>query len=152
VFYPDEIPVSPGYEFSPPPIVVVNDSHPEPQPPAEPLLIEWKSDKFVRSGGGADQRDVDYSASASGPHSSLITAKDLAPVTLVYRDGQHKQVSDYVISNGVMYARSDYLHTGIWTETVKLSALDLPETVRLNQQNGVNFVFPSGPNEVVTRP
>lgn len=129
-FYPDETSVSVAGEMPSETIVVARPVVPEHL--IEPLLIEWKGDKFVRTGTGANQLDVDYSAPSSSATSSLTAMKDLAPVTLAYRDGQHKQVSDYVISDGVMYARSDYLHTGAWTETIKLSALDLPTTVRLN--------------------
>jgi hypothetical protein len=149
-FYPDETSVSLAGEAPSEPVVVARAVVPEHL--IEPLLIEWKGDKFVRTGSGANEHDVDYSTESGSPRSSLTAVRELAPVTLVYRDGQRRQVSDYVISNGTMYARSDYLRTGVWSETIKLSALDLAATVRLNEQNGVNFVFPSGPNEVVTRP
>jgi len=149
-FYPDEASAPLASETPSESVVVARPVVSEHT--IEPLLIEWKGDRFVRTGSGANERDVDYSASPMSLLSSVTAIKDLAPVTLVYRDGQQRQVSDYVISNGAMYARSDYLHTGVWTETIKLSALDLPATVRLNEQNGLNFVFPSGPNEVVTRP
>ena len=145
-FYSDEAPISLASEA--PSFVPVMVNAPAPEPTAEPLLIEWKGDRFVRSGGGANERDVDYVAGDGHTLSSSV----LAPATLVFRDGHQQKVSDYVIAQGALYARSDYPNTGVWTETIQLSALDLPATVRLNQQNGVKFVLPGGPNEVVTRP
>jgi hypothetical protein len=71
---------------------------------------------------------------------------------LVYRDGHHEQVFDYVIANGNLYARGDYYRDGFWTKTVQLSALDIPATLRANSDAGVKFMLPSAPNEVVTRP
>jgi hypothetical protein len=51
-----------------------------------------------------------------------------------------------------LYAKADYLATGAWTRKVQLADLDLPATVKQNQQRGLKFELPSGPNEVVLRP
>lgn len=163
-FYPEEPPVSLAYELPSPPVIVTPKPS-APEPPAEPLLIEWKGDRFVRSGGVASARsDVpDYSEAALEPAHSVsyaarsqsytkTTPAELPPAVLVYRDGRNREVSDYVIARGALYARSDYVRTGSWTEIIQLSALDLPATVKLNDANGVKFVLPAGPSEVVTRP
>jgi hypothetical protein len=52
----------------------------------------------------------------------------------------------------VMYARGDYWRDGYWTKNIQLSALNISATLKTNQDHGVKFVLPAGPNEVVTRP
>jgi hypothetical protein len=61
-------------------------------------------------------------------------------------------VSDYAIVGVVMYARGDYWQNGYWTKNIQLSALNVPATLKANQDNGVKFTLPSSPNEVITRP
>ena len=51
-----------------------------------------------------------------------------------------------------LYAKADYLTTGAWTRKVLLADLDLPATIKQNQERGLKFDLPSGPNEVVLRP
>ena len=83
------------------------------------------------------------------------TAADLAPTVLVYRDGHREEVPDYVIVGRVIYAHTnrDRDSEGDYDMTnIQLSALDIPATMRANRENGVRFVLPAGPNEVITRP
>ena len=54
--------------------------------------------------------------------------------------------------NGVIYAKADYWTSGSWTTQIQVADLDVPATLRLNQERGLKFVLPAGPNEVVTRP
>ena len=70
----------------------------------------------------------------------------------MYRDGHREQVSDYVITGGVLYARSDYSQGGPSMRNIQLSTLDLSATLRANQDSGVRFVLPERSNDVVTRP
>jgi len=164
-FYQEEAPASLAYEVPPTPVLVKPIPNASPELLPEPLLIEWKGDRFVRSGGVASSRGdlPDYSEAAlesahgvsyaaRSQSSPKTTPAELPPVVLVYRDGRKREVSDYVIARGALYVRSDYLHTGSWIETIQLSALDLPATVKLSAANGVRFVLPAGANEVVTRP
>ncbi len=127
----------------------------DPKEKSEPLLIELRGDRYVRYGGiqKSGQREVasapDYSAlrTIAGPK-----PVDLPPATLIYRDGHHEEVTDYAIVGVVMYARGDFWRNGYWTKNIQLSALNIPATLKTNQDNGVKFVLPAGPNEVVTRP
>jgi len=158
-FYQEELPVSLAYDIPSASADLQTRPLTAPEPTAEPLLIEWRGDRFVRTGGGpSSESEADYSEAAqtqSVPGSrsqSPVAEREISPVVLVYRDGRRKEVSDYVITGGALYARSDYPTTGVWTETIQLSALDLPATVSLNQASGVKFVLPSGPYEVITRP
>jgi hypothetical protein len=71
---------------------------------------------------------------------------------LIFRDGHHEESSDYSIISGVIYARGDYWTSGSWSKQIPLSQLDLPATLKANQERGVTFRLPGAPNEVVTRP
>lgn len=154
----------PAYEPRAAPVVIVQPTSAAApaEPKSEPLMIEWQGDRYVRFGGQREsaKASLDYSEAPSG--ASLPTIQpyfvqpvprgELPPAILIFRDGHHENVSDYVIANGNLYARGDYWRDGFWTKTVQLSALDIPATLRANSASGVNFVLPSGPNEVVTRP
>jgi hypothetical protein len=157
--------VSNRYEPASPPVVIVQPTAAAgtpAEPKAEPLLIEWQGDRYVRFSGhqeSAASVPLDYSqapesrAANNATYSPAQSSRaELPPAVLVYRDGHREAVSDYVIAGGNLYARGDYYRDGFWTKTVQLSALDIPATLRANSLSGVRFVLPSGPNEVVTRP
>lgn len=158
-FYSDYSP-APVYEAPIPPVVIVQPSGADarPEPKAEPLMIEWQGDRYVRFSGQHDSAasaPLDYSSASemSGRDKRVQSLHDeLPPAVLVYRDGHREAVTDYVIASGNLYARGDYYRDGFWTKTVQLSDLDIPLTVRANSESGMKFVLPSGPNEVVTRP
>ena len=155
-----------------PQIVAAPASAPMQAPPAplEPLLIEWQGDHFVRttmsSGGG--QMAPDYAAksyseksadrspmqerSARGGKDAVQPPRELPPAVLVFRDGHREEVSDYTIMNGTMYSKADYWTSGSWTKKIQIADLDVPATLKLNQERGLKFVLPAGPNEVVMRP
>jgi hypothetical protein len=78
-----------------------------------------------------------------------VLPHELAPTVLVYRDGRREQVREYSIADGVLYARGDYYAVGYWNRKIELAALDLPQTVKANQERGVKFVLPDSPNNVV---
>lgn len=130
------------------------------EPKAEPLMIEWQGDKYVRFGGqpeSANRRPLpDYSetgpTASQNMHEASVSSAELPPVVLVYPDGHREQVTDYVIANGNLYARGDLWRDGYWNKRVQLSSLDIPATLRANSASGSKFVLPSAPNEVVTRP
>ncbi len=135
-----------------------------PETKSEPLLIELRGDRYVRFGGLQKSGDrptttlPDYAddastkSPASGTHSKPHPQAELLPAVLIYRDGHREVVSDYAIVGAVLYARGDYWQNGYWTKDVPLSALNLPATMKANQDLGVKFVLPRSPNEVVTRP
>jgi len=152
---------------SAPLVVVQSNLNPAPsEPPSEPLMIVWQGDRYVRYGGRGASAQVPVSAdyvppqSAAGRIPSSVRSaspgernqSQLPPAVLVFRDGHREQVQDYVIASGKLYLRGDYWRDGYWTRTVELASLDVHRTLSANQENGVNFVLPTGPNEVVTRP
>ena len=71
---------------------------------------------------------------------------------LIFRDGRREEVSSYSIFGGAIYVNSDYWNSGAWTRKIQIEDLDLLKTLKLNQERGVRFSLPTGPNEVVTRP
>src|SRR5271170_6342353 len=131
-----------------------------PEPKREPLLIELQGDRYVRfSGDGSNGAPADSAEPATtrfaripGPLASpaATDSHQLVPAILIFRDGHQEQVQDYVIASGTLYARGDYWQSGSWRKDIQLSALDIPATLRANQDRGAKFVLPSGPNEVVT--
>ena len=153
-------------EAAQPQAVAVTASAPVQAPPAaplEPLLIERQGDHFVRmtlsekaSAGG--QSAPDYSEKST-PRSSSPARKlavqpprELAPAVLVFRDGRKEEVSSYTIMSGTIYSKADYWSSGSWTRKIQIADLDVPATLKLNQERGLKFVLPAGPNEVVMRP
>lgn len=152
-----------------------------PAVPLEPLLIEWQGDHFERmtlssKAAASGQGAPDYSAksysensekrsvvSSSLSGSSALSSqarkvaaqpprRELPPAVLVFRDGRKEEVSSYTIMSGTIYSNADYWTSGSWTKKIQIADLDVPATLKLNQERGLNFVLPGGPNEVVTRP
>lgn len=79
-------------------------------------------------------------------------ARELPPAVLVFHDGRTEEVSNYTIMSGTIYSKADYWTTGSWTKKIQIADLDVPATLKLNHERGLNFVLPASPNEVVTRP
>ncbi len=152
-----------------------------PSPPLEPLLIEWKGDHFERMtlsqrNTGKEQGGPDYSAKSAVrssapdspsagsrraarkntvprlPESVPEAVRELPPAVLVFRDGRTEEMSSYTIMNGTIYSKADYWTTGAWTRKIQIADLDVPATLKLNHDNGLKFVLPASPNEIVTRP
>jgi hypothetical protein len=154
--------------------------HEEAKRPAEPLLIEWQGDRYVRytaAQTGANVRGVplDYAAPAAPPVQASRTmsssnparftannspstdnaeraSADQLPATLVFRDGHHQEVTSYTIANRTIYVSGDYWSTGAWQQQIQIADLDIPTTLKLNQDRGVKFALPTAPNQVITRP
>lgn len=153
-WYPDYAPDQPYYAEPAPHVIVLQppaESEP-PQPRAEPLMIELQGDRYVRTGGFETANSGVPEVSRSLREVSANAAPVHLPTVLVYRDGHREDVSGYAIIRNVIYARGDYYQDGYWTKNIELSSLNIPATLKANQDNGVKFMLPSSPNEVVTRP
>ena len=134
------------------------------EPRSEPLLIEWRGDRYVRLGGSSgmtgagsavplDYREPEAAKSTVGRAAAAEPAPpELTPVVLVYRDGHREQIREYSIANGMIYARGDYWNDGYWTKKIQLAALDLPATEKASRELGSKFVLPASPNEVILQP
>jgi hypothetical protein len=129
-----------------------------PAPSQDPLVIELRGDQYVRvSPGGKDStgdtaNSRRLTASSNVPPASQSQVSSNLPTVFVFRDGHREESSDYSIYDGVIHARSDLWTDGAWSKQIPLSALDIAESRKANDERGVRFVLPSAPNEVVTRP
>jgi hypothetical protein len=124
-----------------PPETPLREIRQEPVPSA--VLLELQGDQWVK---------VSTFATATKQSVAQAAAGKLPPAILVYRDGRSEELSSYSIIGTTLYTKADYLTTGAWTRKVLLADLDLPATIKQNQERGVKFDLPSGPNEVVLRP
>lgn len=163
-FYPD-YPSAPVVVQSPPPQVVlvqVPSAAADISEPNKPklLLIEWRGDRYLRITGAEDagartqptRPDFTEDAAARPKNAATRQPHQLLPAVIVFRDGRQEEVGSYTIVGTAMYAGKDYWTDGSWTEKVQLADLDVPATLRVNQERGVKFLLPAGPNEVVIRP
>jgi hypothetical protein len=135
----------PPPEPSPPPIQV--QVKPEPLP--DPVLLELHSGRWVKVNNFGES--TDRALTVQTPAESQTKAT-LPPAVLVYRDGHTEELSSYSIIGGSIHTKSNYWTTGTWTRTIRVADLDIPATLRQNEQRGVNFELPSGPDEVMLRP
>ena len=164
-FYSDYRAVS--GEASQPQVVVVSASAPvqpaAPPVPLESLLIEWQGDHFVRttmskkaSAAGESAPDDSGKSTPRSPTRARKAAtqppRELPPAVLVFRDGRKEEVGSYTIISGTIYLKADYWSGGSWTRKIQVADVDVPATLKLNQERGLRFVLPAGPNEVVMRP
>ena len=158
-FYPDEYfePV-PTKETTPP--VVVSQAPTLPVSTPEPLLIEWNGDHWERvtnfnqlpATAPAGTKEAHSRSGVTKRNQSTIASQVSLPAVLVFRDGHKEEVSSYTIMGAVMYTNTNYWTDGSWTKKIQIAALDVPATLKLNQERGVKFDLPSGPHEIVIRP
>ncbi len=166
----------PGYDYdedepiatqAPPPQVIVVQPAPAPAPPArsvEPLVLENQGGQWVRiSNYGQSPAHTQSTQPDSAPASSLRSAPaglkeaaplptKLPPAVLVFRDGHKEEVKRYMIKGDIIFTSANYWSTGSWTRKVPVAELDVPATLKLNQERGGKLTLPAGPNEIVIRP
>jgi hypothetical protein len=131
-----------------------------PEPKSEPLMIELQGNRYVRFGGR--QQSAERGVNAAPDYADAEAAKssrprpqtqpEIPPTVLIFRDGHREQVPEYTIVGRTLYASGDYWQTGHWTKDIQLSALNIPATEKANHDNGLKFMLPSAPNEVVLGP
>jgi hypothetical protein len=144
---------------------------PRPTGSAESLVLELQGDRWVRVTNHGDTVTDEEPSGAREPGDSLpssvistqrasirqaaeanITPGKLPPAVLVFRDGHREEIEKYTIVGTTIHMITDYWRTGAWSRSVNLADLDVPATLRANQEAGANFRLPSGPSEVVVRP
>jgi len=170
-FYPD----FPDYDYdaeevpspaSPVQIVVAAPAQaPAPAPvAAQPLLLELREGQWVQVPTTV-QAPASAQSTPSGSAKSRNPAVDIAgdkltaqaPLAasphaiLVFRDGHQEEVATYMIQGDVIHASTDYWSTGSWTRKIPVAELDIPATLKLNQERGGKFNLPSGPSEILIR-
>lgn len=119
------------------------------QPLPAPALLELQGNQWVKVNNftmpGNQLSPVQATA-------AVVTSKDMPLAILVYRDGHTEELSSYTIIDGSIHTRSDYWTNGAWIRTIQIADLDIPATLKQNQDRGVKFDLPSSPNEVIIRP
>jgi hypothetical protein len=156
--YPYDYDQAPQSQEPAPPLVAPTEAAIPQEHPVEPLLIEWQGDHFVRmtlsqKESAGEDGGPDYSEKgAPGQTQAVQPPPELPPAVLVYRDGRKEEVSDYTIMSGTIYSKADYWSSGSWTKKIQIADLDVPATLKVNQERGLKFALPAGPNEVVLRP
>src|SRR5262249_38892884 len=159
-FYP---PYYPDYDYeeyqqsetqtSPPQVITVQPA-PAPAPaasPVESLVLENQGGQWVRISNFGQPVTLVPSTQPDSARAGAAPAK-LPPTVLVFRDGHNEEVERYMIQRDVIFIGANYWSTGSWTKKVPIAALDIPATVKLNEERGGKFSLPSGPNEVMLRP
>ena len=119
-----------------------------PEPPPSPALLELQGNQWVRV---SSFTMVKQSGEVANQPAPVAPQKEMPPAVLVYRDGHTEELSSYSIIGSSIYAKSDYWTNGAWTRSIQIADLDLPATLKANQQRGVRFELPSSPNEVMIR-
>ena len=109
--------------------------------PLPPLILEKQGDRWVRRTPDQYGPPPEMEAERQGQ------ASPMARTVLVFRDGQRTEVSRYVIVGKTLFENADH-----WTRRIQIADLDVPETMRMNRQRGVDFRLPFDRNEVITRP
>jgi hypothetical protein len=141
------------------------------EPSSHPLMIELQNGRYVRvkasqeDSKNGEAREVasevahEEVASERSQRPSSAPAPQgasqvptLPPAVLIFRDGHSEEVRDYTIADGILYARGDYYTDGYWNKKIALSTLNVAQTLQANSARNINFVLPSSPNEVITRP
>ena len=132
------------------------------------LVLELQGDRWVRltnygelqAGEQSTQPALETGARqpspsrAASPHRTQAAepSSQLPPAVLVFRDGHQEEIRKYTIVATTIYTSSDYWNSGSWTRKIQIADLDVPGTLKLNQDRGARFILPSGPNEVMMRP
>lgn len=146
-----------GYGYGEPP------APPQPPPPAPPqasnepiaapALLELQGNQWVKVNSFTmPSGEAAIGKSSFNGSSSAAAPKEMLPAVLVYRDGHTEELTSYTIIGDSIHTKANYWTNGAWTRTIQIADLDIPATLKQNQQRGVKFDLPSGPNEVVIRP
>lgn len=135
---------APAAQSAPAPATVQVKAEPVP----DPVLLELRGNQWVKV---ESFTSVLPAAPVNAPLPQAA-ARQSAPAVIVYRDGHSEELSSYSIIGPVIYTKGDYWSSGNWTRKIQIADLDLPATLKQNQDRGVKFELPSGPDEVMIRP
>lgn len=108
---------------------------PGPQAPAEQTLHIIVDSAPQRHAVSNDEL-ADEQPAMADPQRPMPDAKPGLPTTLVYRDGHTQVVTNYAIMGQTLYVFDER------TKKIALADLDVPATVKLNDDDGVEFQLP----------
>lgn len=134
----------------------------QPERPVPHLLLERRGDQWVQVTGysqlAAPAQPVPSKTLEATDRRAVIPARDeseppreLPPAVLVFRDGHEEEVKNYTVIGTTLYTTANYWVNGSWSRKIEIRNLDVPATLKLNQERGSEFSLPSGPGEVVIR-
>ena len=134
----------------------------QPERPVPHLLLERQGDKWVQVTGysqsAAPAQPAPLKTVESADRRAVIPSRDeserpreLPPAVLVFRDGHEEEVKSYTVIGTTLYTTANYWVNGSWSRKIEIRNLDVPATLKLNQERGSEFSLPSGPGEVVIR-
>jgi hypothetical protein len=156
---------SDSQEVSPVQVFVESPAQPPAPPPvpANALVLEYQDGQYVRIPTGGQLPSASESKQAGSEQTSTIRpgtairretalpSPALPHAVLIFRDGHREEIEKYVIHNDIIHVNEDYWTTGSWTRSIPIALLDVPATLKLNQQRGGKFNLPSRPSEVAIR-
>jgi hypothetical protein len=128
--------------------------------PIEPLLMEKQDGQWVRLPTGGEMLTDAPAAKSSAPptsnaHPGITEPAEitppvapLPPAVIVFRDGHSEEVGRYTIQGDALYTKAEYGSAG---KKISLAELDIPASLRINNERGTKFNLPSNPNEIVVR-
>jgi len=137
---------------------------PQPVRLIQPILIERQGDQWVQVPGYSQSSTPASSAPAKAVETTQLRAAppgrdeaaepyhELPPAVLVFRDGHVEEINSYTIIGDALYLKANYWISGSWTRKIEIATLDVPATLKINEEHGSKFRFPSGPQEVLIRP
>jgi hypothetical protein len=112
--------------------------------------MEEHGGQWVRVQNGTDLPSSAPGQATGSPQGSQ-SIPELPSAVIVFRDGHQEEFSKYTIQGKTIYANSDYYSTGTWTRKILFADLDVPATLKANQERGTKFILPSSPSEVMVR-
>jgi hypothetical protein len=113
--------------------------------------MELRDGEWVRVQNGSELPLPSQAEASAASQTDSQTPLKLPPAVIVFRDGHQEEVAKYMIRGNLLYTNSDYWSTGAWTRKILIADLDVPATLKLNQERGTKFALPSSPDEVVLR-
>jgi len=130
-----------------------------PEKSIEPLLLEKQGDEWVKvSGYRESPAAVPVAGEATRTHAVMQSSneepkppREVPSTVLVFRDGHEEEINNYTIIGNNIFVKTNYWTSGSWTKQIQISNLDVPATLKRNQERGSNFTLPSGPYEVEMR-
>jgi hypothetical protein len=161
-YYPDYGPAydnDEGADAPPPPVRAAQPAPPaENSKPADSVVMELRGDHWVRL-TSTGPVEILGKVSPTGAPSGALSAFDPTPAAgplpaavLVFRDGHREEAARYTIVGGIIYLQADYWTTGTWTRKIRVTDLDVPATLQVNNDRGARFSLPSRSSEVILRP
>lgn len=145
-YYPDYYEPYEAEAPEPPAPAPASASAAKNEPLPDAVLLELHGGQWVRV------KDFETGPASAAPVQTAAVRKEAPAAVLVFRDGHSEEVKSYSIIDGVIYTKADYWTEGAWSRKIEVAALDIAATLKQNQQRGVKFELPTGPNEVMIRP